>query len=82
MFRTYNISNAIVNRILPAHRIVDNEYQWIINSETKVNEVAEEEALKQAQDALEFNFVPFSALDQYKQRTAEVGKILIFKKLF
>ncbi|POO02381.1 Replication factor A protein [Trema orientale] len=72
MFRTYNISNAIVNRILPAHRIVDNEYQWIINYETKVNEVAEEEALKQAQDALEFNFVPFSALDQYKHRTAEV----------
>ncbi|PON34185.1 Replication factor A protein [Trema orientale] len=72
VFKTYNISKAIVTRILPIHRIVDNEYQWTINAKTEVHEVAMEEAINYAQDPLHFAFVPFSALDQYKHRTAEV----------
>ncbi|PON72909.1 Nucleic acid-binding, OB-fold containing protein [Trema orientale] len=79
MFKTYNISNAIVNRIMPAHRVIDNQYQWIINDKTKINEVSEEEALNNPQDAPNFTFVPFSALNEYKHRAVEIDTSLCTK---
>ncbi|XP_062104302.1 uncharacterized protein LOC133815480 [Humulus lupulus] len=72
MFKTYNISNALVNFIPQQYRIVDNKYQWIINEHTAVKEVEDEEIINAPQELYNFSFVPFNALEQYKSRTMEV----------
>ncbi|XP_062100781.1 replication protein A 70 kDa DNA-binding subunit B-like [Humulus lupulus] len=72
MFKTYNISNALVNFIPQQYRIVDNKYQWIINEHTTVKEVEDEEIINTPQELYNFSFVPFNALEQYKTRTMEV----------
>ncbi|XP_062074015.1 replication protein A 70 kDa DNA-binding subunit D-like [Humulus lupulus] len=72
MFKTYNISNALVNFIPQQHRIVDNKYQWIINEHTTVKEVGDEEIINTPHELYNFSFVPFNALEQYKTLTMEV----------
>ncbi|XP_062075963.1 replication protein A 70 kDa DNA-binding subunit B-like [Humulus lupulus] len=72
MFKTYNISNALVNFIPKQYQIVDNKYQWIINEHTTVKEVGDEEIINTPQELYNFSFVPFNALEQYKTRTMEV----------
>ena len=46
VFCTYHITNARINPIKAEFRIVDNEYQWVIDTRTLVEEVEPEDKQK------------------------------------
>ncbi|KAK9277826.1 hypothetical protein L1049_027382 [Liquidambar formosana] len=63
--KKYYISNANVRPIQHKHRIVTNDYQWIINSRTLVEEVEAEEVVPYPQPS---KFVPLEHLKKYKDK--------------
>ncbi|KAK2665790.1 hypothetical protein Ddye_004364 [Dipteronia dyeriana] len=65
VFKKYYITNASVRPISPDHRVMQNEYQWIIDSGTMVGEIEKEDVASTSKNTPEFSFVPFSRLDTY-----------------
>ncbi|KAK1565434.1 hypothetical protein Q3G72_026429 [Acer saccharum] len=65
VFKKYHITNANVRPILPDHRVVNNEYQWIIDGGTTVEEIEKEDIAGTSKNTPEFSFVLFSRLDNY-----------------
>ena len=70
--RTYFITNAFVKPIPTKHRLVDHNYQWIINARTVIEDVLEDEILF---DTTEYNFVPFDEFHKYVDLDGSIGKI-------
>ncbi|KAF8380722.1 hypothetical protein HHK36_028212 [Tetracentron sinense] len=60
--KSYYVSDACVNPIDPKYRYVSNNYQWIINNRTRVEDVEENE-----EDVSEeiYKFVPFNDLNAH-----------------
>ncbi|KAK1572455.1 hypothetical protein Q3G72_032837 [Acer saccharum] len=65
VFKKYHITNANVRPILSDHRVVNNEYQWIIDGGTMVEEIEKKDIVGTSKNTPEFSFVPFSRLDNY-----------------
>ncbi|TXG49185.1 hypothetical protein EZV62_025060 [Acer yangbiense] len=59
IFKKYHITNANVRPILPDHRVVNNEYQWIIDGGIMVEEIEKEDIAGTSKNTSEFSFVPF-----------------------
>ena len=72
IFRSYYIKNAYVKAIQPQYRIVNNEYQWIINTKTLVKEA---EQVEETTPILH-HLVSLKDLPNYIDFMAEVGKII------
>lgn len=77
LFKTYYISKADVQPIPLSYRIVDNKYQWIIDANTEIEDVLEEDVTSSLNNPLHIQFARFEALDKYIPDD-EVGKILTF----
>ncbi|KAH7867551.1 hypothetical protein Vadar_034805 [Vaccinium darrowii] len=62
IYRTYSISNAIVNGTPTDHRVIDNDFQWLLYARTPIEEtVVEALSIR----ALKYNFIPLGQLYKY-----------------
>ncbi|KAK0587836.1 hypothetical protein LWI29_029628 [Acer saccharum] len=77
IFKKYHITNANVRPILPDHRVVNNEYQWIIDGGTTVEEIEKEDIAGTSKNTPEFSFVLFSRLDNYIDSFDQVDIIVL-----
>ncbi|KAF8403060.1 hypothetical protein HHK36_011154 [Tetracentron sinense] len=68
--KDYYISNAHVRTIEPRFRYVENNYQWIINNHSRIEEITgEEENIKEES----YSFISFNNLNDYINSTAQIG---------
>ena len=72
--RTYFITNALVKPIPTKLRLVDRNYQWIINTRTVIEDVSEDEI---SFHTTEYSFVPFDEFHKYIDLDDPIGKICI-----
>lgn len=73
VFHIYYITNEHEKLIKPKYRLVNNKYQWVINSRTLVEEAEEQ---YQAVVSIPLQFIAFKDPSKYIHYLAKVGKII------
>ena len=72
--KMYFITNALVKTNPTKLRLVDLNYQWIINTRTVIEDVSEDEI---SFHTTEYSFVPFDEFHKYIDLDDPIGKICI-----
>lgn len=70
-YQTYSISNAVVQPTPPEHRVINNDYQWLLYGRTPIEETPVPELSIRA---LEYDFVPLTELQKHVNQPDGIGK--------
>lgn len=74
VLKSYYLSNISVRPAHPRYQFGDTKYQWIINSQSLIEEVIKEE--EDIGNNI-YTFVPLSDIDNYDS-DAEIGKKILY----
>lgn len=70
MYKTYSISNAVVQPTPPEHRVIDNDYQWLLYARTPIEEIVVETLCIRA---LKYDFVPLAQISNHANSGTGIG---------